>query len=531
MVNLSINRSVGWTAAVRAAADRLVAAGIPLIESAGNQNDRTRQGGVSIVHIEACDVSFGGPGILTVGGSDVVDGQSRDGRWVREGPATTGGTPDPSYSAYCDITPPDCGSNTGACVDLWAPAGHIWSTRNSGPTNARSRLSGTSMAAAHVSGAVALYLEEHWNAADPPTPTEIEQAIVGGATCDVLENDPASLYRIGDFSPNRLLDTRFAGSGSPCNRPPAARWTFSGSGLGRTLDGSTSTDDRGIVRYEWQVGGKTVGAGPVLDYFFPSYGSHEVVLTVTDSNGVQRSSPAEIELPEPAVIPQQGMWYDPARSGHGIDFYVNGEGDYTLFWYTYTEDGTPTWYLSDSEPMLLATWSATLYRATWNGSSTELSPRGTVSLTFDDDGRRAWFEGQVGDQLPRKDLFEFLHGGSGRSGFWIPSEEEGWGVQISDADGTMVATVAFYENGQPRWVQGQGPSTSIAGLYLRWYEGPGLCPACTGNTPPTSQAAGWITLDILSSSATTGRLWSSINMPSGARWIRSSAPIEILTLP
>ncbi|MGQ0847276.1 MAG: S8 family serine peptidase [Sporichthyaceae bacterium] len=84
-------------------------------------------------------------------------------------------------------------SNFGPCVDLFAPGEDIFSADGTGDS-ATAVLSGTSMAAPHVSGVVAQYLQLHPAA----TTAEIRAALVRVATPDVLRG-------IGTGSPNRLL--------------------------------------------------------------------------------------------------------------------------------------------------------------------------------------------------------------------------------------------------------------------------------------------------------------------------------------
>jgi len=62
-----------------------------------------------------------------------------------------------------------------------------------------------------------------------------------------------------------------------------------------TLDGSGSTDDRGIVSYQWLVNGSLVATGstPQLDL---TLGIHVVTLTVTDTDGVSASDTVTITI-------------------------------------------------------------------------------------------------------------------------------------------------------------------------------------------------------------------------------------------
>jgi aqualysin 1 len=83
-------------------------------------------------------------------------------------------------------------SNFGSCLDLFAPGSSItsaWYTSNT----ATNTISGTSMAAPHVAGVAALYLEGHSG-----TPQQVRDAIVNAATTNKVTNP-------GRNSPNRLL--------------------------------------------------------------------------------------------------------------------------------------------------------------------------------------------------------------------------------------------------------------------------------------------------------------------------------------
>ncbi|MBK8045778.1 MAG: S8 family serine peptidase [Anaerolineales bacterium] len=93
-------------------------------------------------------------------------------------------------------------SNYGTCLDIFAPGQDItsaWYTGNS----VLNTISGTSMAAPHVAGAAALYLDLN-NAA---TPASVRNALVNNATLNKVTNP-------GVGSPNKLLYTGFMG-GAP----------------------------------------------------------------------------------------------------------------------------------------------------------------------------------------------------------------------------------------------------------------------------------------------------------------------------
>jgi len=109
-------------------------------------------------------------------------------------------------------------SNFGSCVDLFAPGEDIVSAGIASNTAERTT-SGTSMAAPHVAGAAALFLDSNPNA----SMATVHNFIVNSATGDLLSS-------IGSGSPNRLLFID----------PPAETKC---AGLTPTLVGTDGNDD------------------------------------------------------------------------------------------------------------------------------------------------------------------------------------------------------------------------------------------------------------------------------------------------
>jgi subtilisin family serine protease len=86
-------------------------------------------------------------------------------------------------------------SNTGTCVDLYAPGVSILSASHSSNTSTAT-MSGTSMAAPHTAGAAALLLSEQ----PALTPAQVTSALIGATT-------PGVITGAGTGTPNRLLST------------------------------------------------------------------------------------------------------------------------------------------------------------------------------------------------------------------------------------------------------------------------------------------------------------------------------------
>jgi subtilisin family serine protease len=185
-------------------------------------------------------------------------------------------------------------SNFGSCLDLFAPGVDILSAYNGSDTQS-AIASGTSMAAPHVAGAAALYLQLNPSA----SPAEVTSALVGRATSGVVSD-------AGPDSPNRVVYTGFIGGGGGApNEAPLARFTVSCAGLTCTLDARASADDGGVASYAWQLGRypDPTASGLVVTVTYPHAGSRTVTLTVTDAFGLTSSTTRTFDVSESAAPP------------------------------------------------------------------------------------------------------------------------------------------------------------------------------------------------------------------------------------
>jgi hypothetical protein len=98
--------------------------------------------------------------------------------------------------------------------------------------------------------------------------------------------DEAAVY-LSELTPSQVLAQYNASTGAPANQDPIAAFTQSCTNLVCSFDGSTSSDPGGsVASYAWSFGDTTTGSGVTPpSHAYPSSGTYQVTLTVTDNQG------------------------------------------------------------------------------------------------------------------------------------------------------------------------------------------------------------------------------------------------------
>lgn len=180
-------------------------------------------------------------------------------------------------------------SNWGSCVDLFAPGASILSASHLDVTSGILR-SGTSMAAPHVAGVMALWLEQN----PQLTPAELASMVVANATQHVVGNAKSTNAH--------LLHSLREAVPVP-NQAPTARFTATCQLLACTFTDASSDADGTLVSWAWSFGD---GTGTTLrspSHSYAAAGTYTVRLSVVDNGGASAVSTQNITVSVPTTPP------------------------------------------------------------------------------------------------------------------------------------------------------------------------------------------------------------------------------------
>ncbi|WP_397608264.1 hypothetical protein [Silanimonas sp.] len=220
---------------------------------------------------------------------------------------------------------------------------------------------------------------------------------------------------------------------------------------------------------------------------------------VTPANATASSAILNVRATVTALAPRvrAGGYFNPLRSGNGLFLYPAGP-ELAGLWYTYLQDGTPTWYyLQAPAPGANGLWRGIIYRSAWNGSSNRLTAVGQATVTPTATGAFTFnysVDGEAGSEA-----YSNFSGAcptvSGApldiSGHWFDPLRSGSGYSVqSFPDYEFYLVFGYDAQGVPRYLVAErsgfgGTAETLALEQLR-----GVCPLCTRTGNPARTTVG-----------------------------------------
>lgn len=238
-----------------------------------------------------------------------------------------------------------------------------------------------------------------------------------------------------------------------------------------------------------------LASSPLVDVFSPSGPGclHRDARGVPRPFAMNGEALCDIGAAERGLSVHRGLWFNPERSGHGIDL-QQARDTLIVTWFTYLADGTPVWYQA-SAPFSGPAWQADLLRFAFDAESGTATGEvvGSVGLEFQS-STSATFEwdlspiGAGSGSEPFEPLIsDEAAPAFDTTGIWAAADGSGWGLTVDSQGDVHISTVYYYDAaGKPRWAQGAGRGGLDSLMPLNSFTG--FCPGCSLQAMPVSSA-------------------------------------------
>lgn len=223
-------------------------------------------------------------------------------------------------------------------------------------------------------------------------------------------------------------------------------------------------------------------------------------VTPVNATGATADLTVRATLTGTGPVLRPGGFYNPQRSGNGLFLYPAGS-EWAGLWYTYLQDGTPTWYyLQAPAPGATGIWRGTIYRSAWNGSSNFLTPVGEATVTPRSTSAFTFsytLDGETGSEA-----YENFGGGCptfagaplNASGHWFDPARAGSGYSVQLFPNYEFYTVFGYDaQGVPRYLIAERSGIGTATQSMNLDQNTGACPLCTRTGNPVRNTVGTLT--------------------------------------
>jgi len=187
------------------------------------------------------------------------------------------------------------------------------------------------------------------------------------------------------------------------------------------------------------------------------------------------------------IQPNQSLWFNPARSGWGIDL-SQATTTQAVTWYRYNEDGTKaSWFLASGAITQQNQWRGEMNLITWNGSSPKIQLFGHISMVYTDRDSAV-----ISISMPDKTYTETIVSAYSPdnncpeindtemidvTGLWFIPLQSGFGNTVLATETAETTIFYFYDDsGLPTWVIGTRALNDEETVMNQVFNG--FCPDC-----------------------------------------------------
>ena len=220
-------------------------------------------------------------------------------------------------------------------------------------------------------------------------------------------------------------------------------------------------------------------------------------VTPVNASGAAASATVRATITGTAPTVRPGGYFNPQRGGHGF-FVYPASTVLAGLWYTYLQDGSPTWYYAQGDaPSANGVWRGSLIHNAWNGTEAHRVTVGSITMTptapneflftFDVDG-------QTGSEAFRSfgGACPSLGGSAlNVSSHWFNPARSGTGYSVElFPNYEFYALFAYDALGQPRFLTAERDGFAGATSSMPLLQNTGFCPLCTRSGEPTRTPMG-----------------------------------------
>ncbi|MEZ5471010.1 MAG: PKD domain-containing protein [Marinicella sp.] len=215
------------------------------------------------------------------------------------------------------------------------------------------------------------------------------------------------------------------------------------------------------------------------------------ILTATIGNNGQCNavSTCDVGGSNNDINPRDGLWWNPLRSGNGIDLHVTNRDSMLYVLYTGNKDRSPIWYIAqNNNESSFNQYFNELTEVNYpNGFSPggvqTQTPVGWSYTTFIDD-KKAIQVRNINDEIFAEKMvmqqFAADETPNQHTGHYYSPNESGWGQSIITLGETRVIVSYIYdESGKPFWTIGSGENNNSTKDV---YTAESFCPTCPSLT-------------------------------------------------